>query len=133
MKSSRKDAFTLIEVLLAILILAIGLVVLVESAGRCLAVIKAARYYEDARHLLARVEVEHPIDFEEFDEGTESGKFDGRWGDYRWKRVISSAGEEEDGLFEVKTQISWSERSGESREEIITLLYVPDAIVEGSF
>lgn len=133
MNKSRKKAFTLIEVMLSILILAIGLVVLVNSVGRCLAVIKSARYYEDARHLLARVELEHPIDFEEFDEGTESGKFDGRWGNYRWRREIISAGEEDHGLFEVKTQISWSERNLESHEEIVTLLYVPDAIVEGSF
>lgn len=129
----KRSGFTLIEVMLAILILSIGLVVLVNSAGRCLAVIKAARYYEDARHLVARVALEVPIDREEFEEGTESGSFEGKYGEYRWQRSITAAGEEDQGLFEVRTRITWSERSGDSHEEIVRLLYVPEAIQEGSF
>ena len=130
---SRKG-FTLIEVMLAILILGIGLVVLVNSASRCLAVVKSARLYEDARHLIARVELEFPIDREEFSEGRESGNFEGRYGKYRWEREVSLSGEEEDGFYEVSTRILWSESGNRrGREEVVTYMYVPESAKKGSF
>jgi len=131
---TRRQAFTLIEVMLAILILGIGLVVLVNSTSRCLAVVKSARLYEDARHLLARVELEFPIDREEFSEGRESGTFDGRFGEYRWEREITISGEEEDAFYEMATRIIWSETGNrQGREEVVTYLYVPESFEEGSF
>ena len=126
--------FTLIEVMLAILILGIGLAVLVNSASRCLAVVKAARLYEDARHLIARVELEFPIDREEFSEGQDSGRFDGRYGEYRWEREVILSGEEEDGFYEVATRILWSETGNrKGQEEIVTYMYVPESAKKGSF
>lgn len=127
--------FTLIEVMLAILILSIGLVVLVHSASRCLAVIKSARIYEDARHLIARVDLENPIDREEFEASNESGSFEGEYGDYRWEREIVQDGEDEDGFYIVTTRILWSKKGSRQpgREEVARYMYVPESAKNGSF
>jgi len=132
--SGGREGFTLIEVMLAILILGIGLVVLVNSTSRCLAVVKSARLYEDARHLLSRVELEFPIEREDISEGKESGRFEGRFGNYTWERDIKLSGEDEDGFFEITTRIIWSETGNRvGREEVSTYLYVPESAEKGSF
>ena len=58
---SPRSGLTLIEVMLALLILGVALPPLVAAAGRCLSIAKKARHYETARELLARVELEHRI------------------------------------------------------------------------
>jgi hypothetical protein len=126
---------TLIEVMLATAILAIGMVVLLSAASRCLAVIKGAEVYQDARHLLAQVELEHPLILEEeLDEGSDSGRFRGKYQKYQWRREIILQGEEEDGLYEVTTTISWSKRSRRGQEQVVTYIYFPpEDDGEGSF
>ncbi len=131
---NKQAGFTLIEVMMAMAILGIGLVVMVESASRALAVIKAARAYEDARHLIERVQVEEPIDPEQIEEGSDGGSFEGRYGDYTWSREITRVGEEEeDYFFKIRTRVSWSDRGQRSHEEVETYLYAPEAENKGSF
>ena len=131
----RRQGFSLVEVLLALAITGIGLFVMIETASRCLAVIRKSAHYERARHLLARVELEFPLQTkEEIEEGVESERFDGEDSEYRWEREIKIVGEEEDGLFEVTTRVIWSGRTREAREEIVTYLYAPeDRLFEASF
>ncbi len=52
---------TLIEVLIAVAILSVGSAVLLTATSRCLAVVRAARDYYAARHVMDLVEIEHPI------------------------------------------------------------------------
>ena len=121
-----KAGLTLVEVLLAVLILGIGITVLVETASRCLAVVRRARDYETTRHLLARVELEKPLQLEEeIEEGTENGDFKGGPSDYKWEREITIIGEEEDGLFEVRTRVFRTGTKPASSEEVTTWLYAP--------
>ena len=52
---------TLVEVLIAVAILSVGAAVLLTATSRCLAVVRAARDYYAARHVMDLVDIEHPI------------------------------------------------------------------------
>jgi prepilin-type N-terminal cleavage/methylation domain-containing protein len=123
---SHKAGLTLIEVLLALLILGVALPPLVAAAGRCLSIAKKARHYETARELLARVELEHPIKRDEIEEANDSGSFDEEYSGYRWVRSAELIGLEEDGLYEITTTVSWTETGSENHETIVTYLYAPE-------
>jgi len=141
--------FTLVEVLLAVAILGAGLTILVATTARCLAVARRAREYQDARYLLALLELTHPLQLEEeITPGTEEGGFDPPYDNYRWSRKIervegfeeltSSASEEERVLYRVTTRISWqrrrwARRAGGGFEEVTTYLYYPGPREGGSF
>ena len=123
---------TLIEVLLALVILGTGLVALVTAAGRCISVARQAKNYETARELLAVVEVEKPMLLEEEPEDIAgNGSFDSHPG-FRWVREIEQEGYEEDGLWRVKTQILWTEDKTARREEVVQLLYWPENLGGGT-
>ncbi|MFC1461534.1 hypothetical protein ACFLQR_03330, partial [Verrucomicrobiota bacterium] len=61
--SDRKPVMgvTLVEAILALAILSIGILVLVETTARCLAVIRVSRNYQTARAVLDRGELEYPL------------------------------------------------------------------------
>ena len=121
-----RAGLSLVEVLLAVVILSIGITVLVDAASRCLAVVRQSRNYETVRHLLARVEVENPLQLEdEIKEGSENGDFKGGPWDYTWTREIVIIGEEEDRLFEVRTRVFKAGTQPGSSEEIVTWMYIP--------
>lgn len=121
----KKRGMTLIEVLLAVVILGLGLSILVTSAGRCLSVVRKSRNYENARHLLGLLELEEPLDTENIKEGTESGRFDEPYEQYQWTRIIEETGEEDSGLYKIIVRIGWSDRNTDVYEEVQTYLYLP--------
>ena len=124
---------TLIEVLLALVILGTGLVALVTAAGRCISVARQAKNFETARELLAVVEVEKPMYLEEKpEEIAGNGSFDGHPG-FRWIREVQQEGFEDDGLWRVTTQILWTEDKTARREEVVQLIYWPEDLGGGSF
>ena len=80
---------TLIEVLLAVVILGASLGALVEAASRALAVVRQARNYETARRMLGEVDAEHPLWLkDEIVPGQESGGFTGGPPGWRWTRTV---------------------------------------------
>lgn len=130
----RRHGLTLIEVMLALAIVAVGLTAIIAATSRCLSVIAQSRAYETSRHLLARVEVEQPIWLKEkIEPGSESGTFTGDHYGYRWTRDIEIVGRKEDGLFLVRTRVYWSERGRESFDEVQTYLYAPEEKEGGEF
>ncbi|MFH0954391.1 MAG: prepilin-type N-terminal cleavage/methylation domain-containing protein [Verrucomicrobiota bacterium] len=125
--SGVRTGLTLVEVMLALAILGVGLSVLIATASKCLSVIRQSRNYETARHLIGRVELEHPLQLEEkIEEGTEEGSFTGNYPGYRWSRAITLIGKEEDGLYSVLTRVLWSERGLSVGEQVETYLYKPE-------
>ncbi|NLB65692.1 MAG: prepilin-type N-terminal cleavage/methylation domain-containing protein [Lentisphaerae bacterium] len=132
----RRDSragLTLIEVMLAVLILGTALVALVEGSSRALAVVRQARNYEQARRMLGRVEAENPLRLkDEITAGQESGSFRGGPSGWSWVRIIEDFGavdEDREGLFMVTTRVYWSQ-SGERRgmEETVQMLFVPENV-----
>jgi len=124
---SLRSGLTLIEVLLALVILGTGLVALVIAAGRCISVARQAKNFEAARELLAVVEVEKPMWLEEQPEDVAAnGSFDGDYAGFRWERAIQQEGFEDDGLWRVTTRVFWTENESPRHEEVVQLIYWPD-------
>jgi len=126
-KHPSKTGMTLIEVLIALIILSVGVSSMMVAMSRCLAVVRTARNRDVARSLLRQVDLENPIDRKSIEETTETGDFEDTEA-YTWSREIFMVDEEErPGLFLVTTRIIWSERGKDSFEEIIGYKYAPDA------
>ena len=127
--STSRTGLTLIEVLIAMVILSIGASSMLLAMSRCLSVVRTARNRETARALMARVDIENPIESVDMDESSESGKFDDVEG-FAWYRDIQIVDQEErPGLFLVTTRIAWAERGREALEEVVAFKYAPDAKV----
>jgi prepilin-type N-terminal cleavage/methylation domain-containing protein len=124
---NKKAGLTLIEVLIAMVILSVGVSSLMMAMTRCLAVVRTARNRDVARNLLRRVDIENPSDKKKIEETVESGSFDDVPG-FSWEREISMVDEEErPGLFVVDTQVRWSRAGKDAFEEMVEYKYAPDA------
>lgn len=122
---ARNAGLTLVEVMLAIVILGIGTGILLVAISRCMSVATQAQYYSKAHRLILQVDAENPITRGEIDEGTESGKFDDG---FTWDREITESEDEgREGLYLVRTRVSWSRRGKNAFEEVQSYLYIrPD-------
>ena len=124
--TSRKG-LTLIEVMIALVIITVGVSSMMVAMSQCLSVVRTARNQEVARGLLRRVDIENPIDRKTIAETTESGDFEDVDG-YTWNRNILLVDEEErPGLFIVTSRVQWSRRGRETFEEITTYKYAPES------
>lgn len=122
-----RSGLTLIEVLIALIILSVGVSSMMLAMSRCLAVVRTARNRDVARSLLWRLDAELPIDRTSIEEVTESGEFDDVKG-YTWFREVVMVDEEErPGLFLVTTRVQWSARGREPFEETVDYIYAPNA------
>ena len=121
---------TLVEVLLAVVILGIALGGLVEAASRALAVVRQARNYEMARRMLGRVDAENPLRLlDEIQAGQKSDDFEGGPSGWTWTRTLEDFGaedEEQEGLFKMTTRVFWAQGERTSMEEAVQMLYVPE-------
>lgn len=119
---SWRAGLTLVEVLLAMLIIGAGGLVLMTAASRCLAVIRVSRNYHSARHVFDLGELEHPViitndtiynldlDPVEYPNGfTFSRKAEDR--------------EDLKGMKIVRTRVAWSQRGQQAYEETVSYLY----------
>ena len=118
---------TLIEVLLALVILSIGVSSMMIAMSQALSVVRTARNREIAQNLLRRIDLDFPIEKIDYEERIESGEFDDPEG-YYWTREILLIDEEErPGLFLTRTRIEWSERGRDAYEEVQLYAYAPEA------
>ena len=127
---NKRSGMTLVEVLLAVVILGISLGSLVEAASRALAVVRQARNYEMARRMMGRVDVEKPLRLlDEIEAGEESGNFTGGPEGWTWTRILEDYGaddEQKEGLFKMTTRVQWSKGDRPGMEEVVQFLYVPE-------
>ncbi|MAI20164.1 MAG: hypothetical protein CMF28_02865 [Kiritimatiellaceae bacterium] len=123
----KKQGFTLVEVLLALVILSVGVSSMMIAMGQALSVVRTARNREIAQSLIRRIDLDFPIEKIDLEELTETGTFDDMEG-YYWTREIVMVDEEErPGLFLIRSRIDWSERGRNAFEEIIVYTYAPEA------
>ncbi len=133
-KSDPRAGLSLVEVLLALTILGIGLTAWMTAAARGLAVISQSQRYALSRHLLERVELDHPPAFEEtLSEGVEHGDFGPEVPGARWQREIIAEDAAGEGLYRIVTRVLWTEHGRAIHDEIITLRYAPETPYGGSF
>ena len=118
---------TLVEVLLALVILSIGVSSMMIAMSQALSVVRTARNREIAQNLLRRIDLDFPIEKIDYEERIESGEFDDPEG-YYWTREILLIDEEErPGLFLTRTRIEWSDRGRDAFEEVQLYTYAPEA------
>jgi len=130
-KPSRRAGLTLIEVLLALAILGAAAGVLMAAASRCLAVVKVAKNYYEARRILDIGEIEHPLLVVK-----ELGKDKAVNLDvspiqypkgFTFTRVSERSGAHKD-LMIVRDRVSWATRGKDSYEEVTTYLYYTNEV-----
>ncbi len=122
-----KRGLTLIEVLIALVIITVGVSSLMAAMSSCLGVVRTARNREVARGLVRRVNVENPIDRKKITETTDSGDFEDVDGFTWWREILLVDEEERPGLFLVTTRVQWAERGRDTFEEITTYNYAPES------
>ena len=92
------------------------------ATARCISVVSKARHYSTAQRLILRVGTENPLTRGKLRDEMDSGDFDEG---YKWEReVVESENEDREGLYTVRTRVSWSTRGKERFEEVVTLHYI---------
>ena len=118
-----RDGMTLIEVLLAAVMLAIGLTVILTGISSCLAVMRTAKRFQEAQWVLGLGELAHPMKetedvMEDVPVSADSGLRDG----YTFEREIEDD-DDEDGLYVVSTRVSWGKGGPGSFEEVVQYVF----------
>ena len=105
--SKNKSGLTLIEVLLAIIILSLSVTTLMIATNRCVSLIHTAKNRETAQDLLRNLETIFPIDKIYLEEMFEDGEFEDPQG-FSWNREILIVDDEnKPGLFLIKIEVKW--------------------------
>ena len=116
----RRAGFTLIEILIATMILAFGLMTLMVSLGNCAAMMTLSKQFQEAQYVFSLGELKYPIvessDVEEeLPVDPDSDLVEG----YVFERTVDEkeldTNETDDSLYVVRTRVSWG--TGENQAE----------------
>jgi len=119
--SRRCGGFLLLEVLLAVVLLAIGLSVLIDGLGRSLAAARSVQYSTTAVHLLANKSFEFRVE-KPNEDGYLEGTFD-EVPQFSWSRSLEPT--DHDYLWAQRITVFWYERGQVARESIVEYRYLP--------
>jgi prepilin-type N-terminal cleavage/methylation domain-containing protein len=126
----KRGGFTLLEVLLAVLILGMGLSVFFGAANQGLSVVESARVYEAGRSYLNLLDLRAPLDLENLEEGELTGDLEDNGVPFRWTRTVTAVGKEEDKFFHLLTRVEWGDSDAPNSESTETYLHLPSALRE---
>jgi len=122
MTRSRAGGFSLVEAVVATMILGIGLVGMTQAITAALATSHDAEHYTRAV-LLASEQMELILNDAAFIQADEKeGDFEEEFASYKWKAVIKEA--VEDGLYEVTVSVHLA-ATGEQLYELTSLVFAP--------
>jgi Tfp pilus assembly protein PilV len=121
MKRDGRKGYVLLEVVLAVTLVAIGLSVLMDCLGRCLAATRSIRNYTVSGMLLANKSCEFRLDRAE-DTQNQEGDFE-QYPGYTWRRVLEPTDTE--GLWQQTVTVLWVERGRESSDSLVEYRYFP--------
>jgi len=121
-----RAGLTLVEVLLAVVLLGTGTTILLVSVQRGLAVARRAVQLENARRLFAALDLDEEFDERPAEPSVSEGTFEAPFSAYRWEREIRPFGDPDLPLFEIHTRIIWGDRARESMETFVTLRFIED-------
>lgn len=120
-----RAGFTLIEILIATMILAFGLMALMVGLGNCAAMMTLSKEYQDAQYVFSLGELKYPMKEstdveEELVVDPDSELVEG----YVFERTVDEKELEkdqvDDGLYLVRTRVTWG--TGESQQEELVRL-----------
>ena len=119
---------TLIEVLMALAILTVAAGVLMTATSRCLAVVKTAKNYYEARRILETAELEYPLlvvqkkgekDLKALNLNVGPVEYPPA---FSYQRISERSPAKED-LMIVRSRVTWSAKGQNSFEEVTSYLY----------
>ena len=121
--SQRRDGgFMLLEVILAVTLLAISMVAITASLTQCLAAARSVQSYSTSEILLANksfeFRTERPTDI--FDQEGEFEDYPG----FSWSRKLT--GTDTEGLWEQTITVYWYERGKLASDSVVEYRYLPD-------
>jgi hypothetical protein len=119
---------TLVEVLLAAALLGLGLTALLSGLSSCLAVMRASSEYQSAQWALSLGELAYPMtevkEAEELIVDGDSSLVEG----YTFERMVDPKEvddeQTDDGLYVVRTRISWGEGGEGQVEELVGYVWL---------
>lgn len=121
---SRQSGFTLIEVLAAMLLLAIALPVIMSGVTLATRTGDQARRRTEAAGL-ADSKLSELLATGAWDGGITNGNFGDDWPDYQWTASVQDwAQGAQSGLQELDVKVSWPGRGGEESVVLSTLVYL---------
>ncbi len=124
MEKNTKSGMTLVEVMLAVLIVSVGMVALLTATSQCLAIMKNARNYQDVLWALSTADAEHIL--YPTNEVEDMAVAPEKYGNMTYERVVDED-DDEDGLYVVRTKVSWMAKGKTASEEVLSYIYIkPD-------
>ncbi len=132
-----RSGMTLVEVLLAAMLLGLGMMTIFTSLSRCLRLIQASRDVQKMQLAFDRGNLAHPMADIQSEDDIEKLLVDGdgELGEdlqgYVFSRTFDEKEKPEndnefnDHLFTVRTSVAWGEGE-DSREEIVELIWLPN-------
>ena len=121
-----RAGFTLLEVILAVIILGGGLAVIYRSVIVNARMVETSRERQEVAYVFSLGELEHPLrDIDDIEKDVPVDPDASLKEGYIYERIVDEKkdpeqGVEEDGLYVVRTIVSWGE--GRNREEIVRYL-----------
>jgi prepilin-type N-terminal cleavage/methylation domain-containing protein len=128
MSPEPRHGFSLLEVLLATVLLGLGLTVFFSAANQGVTFAGKARDYEVYRHFLRELHLREPMEMDALETGEDSGSFrDEEEGVWFWRRTLTPIDEDGEELFHVRTEVWREGQEAGSGEAVETFIYQPDA------
>jgi hypothetical protein len=117
-----ESGFMLLEVILAVTLLAISMVAIIASLSQCLAAARAVQSYSTSEILLANksfeFRTERPTDILD-----QEGEFEDYPG-FSWSRKLE--GTDSEGLWKQTITVYWYERGKLASDTVVEYRYLPD-------
>jgi hypothetical protein len=119
---------TLVEILMALAILAISAGGLMTATSRCLAVVSTAKNYYEARRILETGELDYPLLVVKKKNEKELKALNLNVGPIEYPRNFtyqrtSERDPDKEDLMVIKTRVSWSAKGKAAFEEVTSYLY----------
>ncbi len=131
-KACRKAGMTLVEVMLAVFILAVCLIGLLQGMAVSAQYFHASHFVQQAMNVLAKGDAAHPMAINEDPvsdlEVTPDGELLAGW---TYERVCEED-EDEDGLYTVRTKVVQGHGGPGNEMEFLSLLYFPEGLSGGA-
>jgi hypothetical protein len=116
------DGFLLLEVILAVMLLAISMVAITASLTQCLAAARSVQSYSTSEILLANKSFEFRTE-RSTDLLDQEGEFDDYPG-FSWSRRLEET--DSDGLWKQTITVYWYERGKLASDAVVEYRYLPD-------